>query len=770
MDKGQLTRDNFEKQERVSVRFNCPLSIINCQLLVLLFTFSFSLCSAQKATIDSITHVLKTELKDDSNKVNTLNALSGKLWRMDKYDTAIICANNARTLAEKIDFKRGIIKAWRNCGSAYYNQGNYFKSLESYTKSLALSQQIGDQASTALDLGGVARVQYIQGNYPNAMDYYLKALTINQKLGDKDAIASNYGNMANIYNSQANYDLAIEYHKKAIDIYTETGNKNGIKRGFENISILYRDEKKFPEAIDYEAKALQVCRDMKSEKNIATAYNNMGEVYNKQGNYSMAMIYYDSAINLNRKNGNIKSVSINLVNQGEVYRLQGNYPKALQYDNEALAIRRQLGDKSTLAYAYDDIGEIYIQEKKYDIGRKYTDSSIMFSKAIGEKFLVKDGYHDLVEIDSGVADYKTAFEDYKKYVAYSDSLLNDANTQKTVQAEMNYDFNQKQAAEKADQDKKDAIAEQDRKRQAIILYSVLAGFLLLMALTFFIFRGLRQNQKANRIITKQKEEVEQQKAMVDEKNKEILDSINYAKRLQDAILPPLALIKQHLPESFVLYKPKDIVAGDFYWMEVVKAPSGDIVLIAACDCTGHGVPGALVSVVCSNALNRTVKEFKITQPGKILDKVRELVLETFEKSESNVQDGMDISLCCLNTKTGEAQWSGAYNSLWYVQNNELKEIDADKQPIGKNDRPVPFNTHNVKFEKGDILYLFTDGYADQFGGPKGKKFKYKTLQQLIMDNVHLTMPEQETILNKTIEDWKGGLEQVDDVLIMGIRV
>jgi serine phosphatase RsbU (regulator of sigma subunit) len=253
---------------------------------------------------------------------------------------------------------------------------------------------------------------------------------------------------------------------------------------------------------------------------------------------------------------------------------------------------------------------------------------------------------------------------------------------------------------------------------------------------------------------------------VEGKNKEILDSINYAKRLQEAILPPISLIKKIFPESFVLYRPKDIVAGDFYWLE----RAGDLVFIAAADCTGHGVPGALVSVICSNALNRTVKEFHITEPGKILDKVTELVLETFEKSERNVQDGMDISLCCINTVTNEIRWGGAYNPLWYTRNGEMHELEADKQPIGKYDNPKPFYTHSIKLEKGNTLYFFTDGYADQFGGPKGKKFKYRQLQEILLANSTGSMEEQKALLEGRLDEWKGDLDQVDDILIVGIKM
>ncbi|MGZ3883178.1 MAG: PP2C family protein-serine/threonine phosphatase, partial [Bacteroidia bacterium] len=283
-----------------------------------------------------------------------------------------------------------------------------------------------------------------------------------------------------------------------------------------------------------------------------------------------------------------------------------------------------------------------------------------------------------------------------------------------------------------------------------------------------------------------------QKELVEEKQKEIVSSITYAKRLQDAILPPLKDIQQALPDSFVLYKPKDIVAGDFYWMEKVESPemsdrreegfseppalSAQLILIAAADCTGHGVPGAMVSVVCSNALNRTVKEFGIREPGKILDKVRELVIETFEKSADEVKDGMDISLCSIQrdseSGTSLVQWSGANNPLWLISKDKgaITELKPDKQPIGKVDQPKPFHTHRIELKKGDALYLFTDGYADQFGGPNGKKFKYKQMEQLITNNKDLDMAAQKKMLENAFEAWRANLEQVDDVCIIGVRL
>jgi len=261
--------------------------------------------------------------------------------------------------------------------------------------------------------------------------------------------------------------------------------------------------------------------------------------------------------------------------------------------------------------------------------------------------------------------------------------------------------------------------------------------------------------------------------VVSEKNKEITDSIEYAKHIQNGILPSPNIIHSCLPDSFIFYKPKDIVAGDFYWIHT-PSPVGEgrgEVLFAACDCTGHGVPGAMVSVICSNALNRAVKEFNLIDPGKILTKVRELVVETFEKSENEVKDGMDISLCVWNKNTNELLWAGANNPLWIISSdNKLHEIKPDKQPIGKTDYGKPFATHALQLNKGDSMYIFTDGYPDQFGGVKGKKFKYKQLEGLLMANSKKSMQEQKNILERSFTEWKGSLEQVDDVLVMGIKI
>jgi len=382
-----------------------------------------------------------------------------------------------------------------------------------------------------------------------------------------------------------------------------------------------------------------------------------------------------------------------------------------------------------------------------------------------------------------------------------------------------------------EQIKKDFITAQelDKERiktasqqKLIILFSV--SFLITLLLSIFIYKGYKKTIRANVIIEQQKQDVEKQRDIIHEKNKEITDSINYAKRIQEAILPSRYSLVEHLSNGFVFFKPKDVVSGDFYWLEslsavdsrqssvlsnqttnhkllktVPKAFGDGIIFFAAADCTGHGVPGAMVSVVCSNALSKALLEEGETDPGKLLDRTRELVIERFSKSEEDVKDGMDIALCSLRfdvkgLKLTEPQtsnlkpqtiallqYAGANNPLWIIRptsnnikpqtsNLELIEFKPNKQPIGKVENPLPFTTHTIELQKGDSIYIFTDGFADQFGGEKGKKFKYKSLKELLLSIQEQTIEEQKETLDTFFKKWKGDLEQVDDVCIIGVRV
>jgi serine phosphatase RsbU (regulator of sigma subunit) len=299
-----------------------------------------------------------------------------------------------------------------------------------------------------------------------------------------------------------------------------------------------------------------------------------------------------------------------------------------------------------------------------------------------------------------------------------------------------------------------------------------------LLLAGFFYGGIKLNSRRLRAanISLQKTindatlEIRKQKEQIEDKNKDITDSIRYAKRLQTAILKPETALGSYFDDGFILFKPKDIVSGDFYWFEKF----GNLSLIAAADCTGHGVPGAFMSIIGCNLLSQTVNEHAITKPAAILNSVNKGLSKVLQQrsEEVSVKDGMDIALCVFNSETMMLEYSGAYNPMWLIREGNLIEFKADKFPVGAflDNQVRIFTNHEMPVQKGDLVYLFSDGFADQFGGPEGKKFKYKALKKLILDNYQKSASVQKNIFDEVFEEWMGGLEQVDDVLLMGVKI
>ena len=292
------------------------------------------------------------------------------------------------------------------------------------------------------------------------------------------------------------------------------------------------------------------------------------------------------------------------------------------------------------------------------------------------------------------------------------------------------------------------------------MYFLVTGLVILIA--FIAIKLLRTNRKNNKILKSQNE-------IIEEKNKDITDSINYAKRLQTAILPPKDLVNSILPEHFIIYQPKDIVSGDFYWVSHHDSK----IMVAAIDCTGHGVPGALLSIVGHNAINQTVNELGILQPAKVLDSMNTLIKKILHQDKgSDIRDGMDMALCTFDKTTNTLEYSGANNPVFILSEGKLNIIKGSKLTVGsmEEEKVEPPINHSIKLKKGDCFYIFSDGYADQFGGKDNKKFKTSKFQELLISLNGKSMQEQEKSLFQAFKDWKGNNEQVDDVLIIGIRV
>ncbi|MBT6515684.1 MAG: tetratricopeptide repeat protein [Crocinitomicaceae bacterium] len=583
------------------------------------------------------------------------------------------------------------------------------------------------------------------------------------------------------YKRLGDYAKAINYFTKSLKIYEEIGFKNGIADIFNNIGGIYSNRGDYAKAIDYYKKSLKIYEEIGVGK-IEVAIMNIGRCFADQGEYAKAVNYYTKSLNIAKEIGDKNSIAFNLYSIGEIHSYQGEYAKAIDYFTKCLKIKEEVGGKMGIAYALNSIGDSFYNQGDYAKAIDNSSRSLAIAQELGVAIATKEAASSLWKVNKKLGKYKKALEMYELYVTTKDTLESKENEREVVRQEYKYAY-EKQAAtdsvKAAELYKIQAIqiaankAEAKvQKQQKTYLY---IGLGLLALFGGFMSNRFRVTRKQKNIIDQQKTAVENQKEELQYTHKklaehlhEISDSIIYAKRIQDAIMPSMPAIKKALKDCFVLYLPKDVVAGDFFWMEQVD----DVIYYAAADCTGHGVPGAMVSVVCSNSLNKALLEEGIREPGKLLDRVREIVVERLTKSGEDVKDGMDISLCALNFRTQKLQWAGANNPIWILRKGatQIEDIKPNKQPIGLYHASTPFTTHQLEVNESDSIYVFTDGYQDQFGGSKGKKFKANQLKEIILENSKLSMNDQLLLLKTTFLQWKGELEQLDDVCMIGVRI
>jgi serine phosphatase RsbU (regulator of sigma subunit) len=614
-------------------------------------------------------------------------------------------------------------------GDFYNAIGNIPKSLESYEKGLELSKQFDYKKGIGLCLSSIGRLYEDQKNEQQSIAILQKAKMVMREIKDSVGLANLNISLGRLYGKIHNTKKAEEYFNEALFFYKNSNH---------------------PDASDQ----------------VPIIYRNIGRMHFANKDILKARSNFQNALSVAEANNDEFQIAYTLLVIADTYIENSDYTNALTYISNSLKIYEKLNYESGKAAAYSSFANVYFKQKNYKSAKEYSNRSLGLIKKEFYTYQIRDAEFLAFNIDSASENFSDAYLHYKNYILSRDKLNSDDVRKAAINEKFQSEYEKQKAVDKAEHEKQTVLANAEKKKQNIIIISVIVALLLLFLITLIIFRSLKLVKKQKVIIEIKNRETVEQKHLVEEKQKEIIESITYAKRLQEAILPPQEFINKYVPDNFILYKPKDLVAGDFYWAERIN----DLFFIAAADSTGHGVPGAMVSVVCSNALNRTIKEFGLTETGKILDKTRELVLETFEKSTSEVKDGMDISLLCINSKNKSIFWSGANNPLWYIQDNQLKEIKADKQPIGKTEYPKPFTSHKIEYVENTTFYLFTDGFADQFGGPNGKKFKYKQFSDLLLKHKDLSQLEQSNIINTVFTKWKGDLEQVDDVCVIGIKI
>lgn len=697
--------------------------------IIILF-FAIKANSQTDKSKSEVFKLLKTTTID-TIKVDCYNELCWPIYSYTDIDSAIYFGTKAIELAEKINDIKRLSLAHRRIGIAYINSNNIEKNIFHQQQSYNLAKRINFKKGMANALNNLGVAYNNASNFNIAIDYYLRSLKIRESLFDTANLGSSYFNVGLVYESLNNYSKAKEYYLKALKYGELANNKDAISYAYNGLAAVYCENKLFDSALVFYTKALDINLKIKNTLFIIQSYNHLGFFYEKTKDYKKSNMYSFEAIKLLKEFDAPRDLA------NTYLRLTNNYFNLNKLDSAN-----------------------YFGKKAYETSYKENDMSNL-----------EPTTYMLANIYAKKNNYTEAYKYLNMNKIYSDSLKSQDKLKDIMQKQMQFEYEKKSLADSIQFAEKEKVtnalleADQAKLDQAkTVRYTLIFGILLVLGFLGFVFTRFKISKQQNKIISKQHHEVTEQKQIIEEKQKEIIDSINYAKRLQGAILSSEVVINKHL-NHFIYYKPKDIIAGDFYYFEDYN----NHLFIAACDCTGHGVPGAMVSVVCSNALTKAIKEFKLTDPALIFDKTRELVIENFKGSSQEIKDGMDASMIVFNKKTKQIMWCGANNPLWYIEDGELKEITPNKQPIAFYDYAKPYTSVEIITKPKTSYYLITDGYADQFGGPKGKKFKYKELKTLILTNVNEVMSKQKNALSSSFDVWKGDLEQVDDVTIFGFN-
>lgn len=662
----------------------------------------------------------------DTNYVMRLHKELMPYFDEGRYSEILVKAKEGMAISKAIGFEKGYGLHLRFYAVAMERIGNMDSAMYYYNQVLEIFRRLNRERIVAQVHHNIGYCAYLKGEYDIAGKNYLLAISIRERLKDSMGLGWSQNNLGLVYWVQHRRSSALRHFKIAHKIFSDINFKDGLSTATNNIGLIFDELGKNDSARFYYQKAFEIAVEQKNENGMALGYNNLGSLEIRDKNYASAESYFSKALALNEKINNLEGITLNLRNLAQTYSNLKKYAKALDFANRSLEVAQKagLGDGiidawSTLAFVYADKG-----------------------------------------------DYKNAYAAHKQY-----ALMNDSLNFGDKLAEMEARFGKEKQQQEIDMLKKEnEISQMELKQKQYLLYGGAGAGLLLLLLLFFIWRGYASKKRANTALAEMNREITSQKEIIEEKSKDITDSIQYASRIQKAILPPEKDFSQFFSDHFVFYLPRDIVSGDFYWLGQVD----DKTIVVVGDCTGHGVPGAFMSIMGHDLLNHIIKDNKCVYPDAILEELdAKLYLQLNKDSGSGeTRDGMDVAVVTFEKDSGNCYFAGASRPIVICSANRVEVIPGSKFPVGGylGEGKKIFTRHELSVHSGDSIYLFTDGYADQFGGPKGKKFKYKKLQELIANMCSSAMQHQKEKIQLAFSEWKGEQEQVDDILVVGLRI
>jgi len=742
-------------------------------LWISIFLLFFQAAFSQNPTkIDSLKKLLTNDISA-KEEVDIYNLISEKYGSSDS-SKVLYYSQKAINLAQKIDYPKGRVDAYYHWGWLMLRKGYYEEATEIYEKSLEIAKKNSYPKGEAMALRSLGIINNHRGNYEQALKLYQNSLEKFKEAGDKEGTAYAYSNIGIIYKNQGDYEQALTYYQKSQEIFEEIKNDRGLAYIYNNIGLTYKNQGKYAQSLEYYQKSLKLFKKVDDKRGVVYAYNNIGIIYKNQENYEMALEYYQKSLDLRLEIADKNGIANVYISLGKLALADKDYKKAQNYFEKSLSLREEMGEDAAINEAYINLGIAYFYQKNEKQALIYLEKGMQNAFKIGTPNIIKDGEY-LAKVYEAQGNYKKAYQNYVLFKQMSDSLINKESIRRVTQLEEKYNFNKLTDSLQIVQEQEKTLLNAEIKQRQFIQIATFIGLILLASFLIVLFVFYRSKQKSNLELNEANEEIknintslQRTLSTVEKQRDSILDSINYARNIQRAALPLESEIKEALKEYFILFKPRDVVSGDFYWFEEIE----DKKFIVVADCTGHGVPGAFMTMLGIQALTDIIIQKEIYSPDKILNNLDSMLRKLLKSASTKIKDGMDIGICVIDKKEKTLCYAGAKSSLIIIQEGVLKEVRGNFRGINgeyKIKEHKVFTSHSFDLSKKATFYLYSDGYQDQFGGKRNKKFMKKRFREFLYEIYEKKMTEQKKILEETLNNWMEGYEQVDDILVMGIR-
>ncbi|MFN3917614.1 MAG: tetratricopeptide repeat protein [Flavobacteriales bacterium] len=741
------------------------MKILN-RLIVFGIIFSTALSASAESEVDSLFRVLE-KAATDTGKIHLYYKLGNKLRQTDLNQT-LLYYKKGLELSTKNNYKKGIAEGYHGIGVFHYYTSSFDSCKYYWEKSLVIKEKLNDMEGYCRSLNNLGVICRLNGDFDCAIANYNKVIDKLKNGGDKILLSNAYNNLGLVYETTGNYKKALSNFYASLKIDEEIKDDEGIAYTLNNIGLIHINLKNISEAKESFNTAYQLFKNLGDNIGMAMTVNNLGDTYADINEYQTAIDYFNRSLELEQEIGNINGMAFSYHSIGSLFLKKNETLKALKYIEKAYEFQNG-EDIELLAKILMNLGKCHgiLGNKKQQY--HYYKEAHKLARANQLSKVLRDVSFNLYNYEYSYGNKLQALEYLNEYTRLNDSVFSRDNTRELTKIEMQFEFSKQKLQDSLEQVKKDLVVQEELKRQEIQLKAqrqfavvVSSGFVLVLILAFVIYRGYKAKQKANEKISTAYE-------IIEEKNRDITDSIEYARYIQNAVIPAESEVIKAFRDAFVLFMPRDIVSGDFYWFYEDE----NYIMISAADCTGHGVPGALLAMLCSNIMNTAVAERKLYDPGQILTFTNKKLQQSVKRKNSTTQanDGMDLALCVIDKQNNLIKLATANNPLILMHKGVITTYKAENTPIGGNS-PInhKYQTLAIPYHKDAVYYLHTDGYIDQFGGEKGKKFLSKRLKEELLKLEKTPMLKQKEILAKTFKIWKGEQDQIDDVTLIGFKL